>query len=409
MVRRLAPLIVALALTGCGGRSYKVDHPVVGPAPPRIPQAQAVAMAEDEAAARGQSAEVQLVSTGGKNTQPFEMSDVVATVNGKPILVATVLGPSRAELEAIRKKATPAQFRQVQEHYLRQGLQSYVEQAMMVSLLEAKLDAERTKAINSQIDLLFDKQLDDMRAGMEKKLGRPCSMAELEAEIQSQGLTLSVMRKMFGDRAIAQQYMQTKLEGAAPISRPELLAAYQERIAEFTEPASVKWQQIQVSFRNFDDAAAARAHIDAALAELRRGTSFDAVAKKYSDGPDAASGGHWDWTQYDSLLTELKEPLSKLPPRTPSAIIATANALQIVQVVDRREARVKPFAEVQDQLREEIAEARHQAKVKEILDELRSQCVVTTIFDEPQDASPATPAAKPAVDKAFSTKIPDGG
>jgi hypothetical protein len=366
-------------------------------------------MADDEAQARGQSSNVQLVSTGSDAAKPLEMSDVVATVNGKPILVANVLAPVRAKVEAIRKAAPPAQFRMAQEQAIRDQLPSYIEQAMMVSVMETKLTADQTKAVNSQIDKLFDMQLEDMRTGMEQRLKRPCSLPDLEADIQASGMTLAVMRKMFADKAIAQQYMMGKLEKAEPISRPVLLAAYHERVKEFSEPAAVKWQQIQVSFKNFDNDAQAQKHAQEALHELQQGVSFSDVAKKYSDGPDFANGGLWDWTQYESLLAELQQPLSKLPLKTPSQLIKTPTGLQIVQVVERREIKTKPFEDVQEQIRQELTEARHKARVKEVLAELRSQCVVTTIFDGAEEADPATPAANKALERPKQAKSPEGG
>ncbi len=409
MVRLLLMTLFATAFLGCGGRSYKVDHPVVGPVPPRIPGGRAMAMADENPQARGQSDDVQLVSTSAEAAKPLEMTDVVATVNGKPILVAAVLGLSRAKVESIRKQVPPAQFRQIQEQTIREQLPSHIEQAMMVAVMETKLNADQTKAVSTQVDSLFEKQLKDMQAGMEKQYGRPCSLTDLEADIQRQGLTLGIMRKMFGDKALAQQYMLGKLDKAEPVGRPELLAAYRERVKEFSEPPAVKWQQIQVSYRNFGDKAEARQHAEAALADLRKGVPFADAAKKFSDGPDAANGGIWDWTQYESVLTELQEPLSKLPPRTPSQIMTTANAFQIVQVVERREMKTRPFEEVQEQIREEIADARHKARVKEILEELRKECVVTTMFDEQDGSRPASPAANKAVDRAFSTNSPEGG
>jgi len=408
MVRLLVLTLFAAALSGCGGKSYKVDHPVVGPAPPRIPGAQVVALADDESKDRGGS-DVQLVSTNASAAKPYEMSDVVATVNGRPILVGTVLAPFRGKVDAIRKQAPPAQFRQFQEQSLRELLPACIEQTMMVCVMETKLTADQSKMVNTQLDSIFEKQLESMRAKMEKDSGRPCSMMDLEADLQRQGLTLAVMRKMIGDKTIADQYVMGKLEKAEPVSRPDILAAYRERVKEFSEPAAIKWQQIQVSFKNFDNDAQARQHAQAALNELRQRVPFSDVAKKYSDGPDAANGGIWDWTQYESLLTEIQEPLSKLPPKTPSEIIATPTGLQIVQVVERREMTTKPFEEVQEKLREDIMEARHKARIKAILDELHAQCVVTTIFDAAEEADPATPAANKPAARPFQVKSPEGG
>ncbi|RKH82118.1 hypothetical protein D7Y13_42990, partial [Corallococcus praedator] len=147
------------------------------------------------------------------------------------------------------KKATPAQYRQFQEQTLHELLPTFLEQTMMVCVMETKLTADQTKAVTTQLDGIFEKQLEVMRAKLEKDTGRPCSMMDLEADIQRQGLTIAVLRKMIGDRTMAEQYMMGKLDKAQPISRLELLAAYRERIPEFSEPAAVKWQQIQVSFK----------------------------------------------------------------------------------------------------------------------------------------------------------------
>ncbi len=64
---------------------------------------------------------------------------------------------------------------------------------------------------------------------------------------------------------------------------------------------------------------------------------------------------------------------------------------------------------MQEQIREELTETRHKAKVKVILDELHRQCVVTTIFDDQKGGVSASPAADDRIDKAFSTNSPEGG
>jgi parvulin-like peptidyl-prolyl isomerase len=208
---------------------------------------------------------------------------------------------------------------------------------------------------------------------------------------------------MIGDRALAEQYMMTRLEEQPVITAPELRAAFQERKAEFTEPEQVKWQQIQISLRNYENDSDAEQAAKEALAALQKGTPFDDVAKEYSDGPDAANGGHWDWTQPESLPAELKETLQTLPPGKPSGLIRTETNLQIVRIVERKDERVRPFEEVQDQIRKDLRSQSQQDRAKKIVDELKASAVIETMFDSPTITASATPAEETPSPPRFST------
>jgi len=406
MVRLVLTSIVAAALCGCAARNFKADNPVVGPPPPRIPNRTALADTDTagEKTALGQSTVVQTGAVGpSANKQPLPMSAVAARVNGQPILVGAVLADKRKLLEANRSQFTAAQYRELQEKMLQERLPMHIEQAMMVAAVKAKLKPEQLKSVEEQLDQQFGEKVELMRKQM-----KVSSVAEVEAALQQSGLTLSMMRKMIGDKALAEQYMLTKLGDPPQITAPELRAAYHEREAEFTEREQVKWQQIQVSFKNYDKEEDAEAVAKDALKALKSGTSFDQVAREFSDGADAEHGGHWDWTQLDSLAAELQEPLRTLPPNKPSGVVRTPNNLQIVQVLERRDARVRPFEEVQDQIRQELRSQRQQDLAKEIIEELRATTVVETMFDAPTTADSASPAEERPSSKRFSANSRQG-
>jgi parvulin-like peptidyl-prolyl isomerase len=409
MPRLIFALIFATAAAGCAGKNYKADHPVVGPPPPRIKGATAMAYDDpnSKTEARGQSDIVQTaLGADGYDpaTEPLPMTAVAATVNGEPILVGTVLIDKRVQLEAVKSQLSPQQYRATQEELIKRMLPSHIEQSMMVHAVRLKLKDDQSKKVQEQVDKMFAGYVDEQV----KKLNLN-STADFEAMIQRQGYTLPLMQKMFSDRALASQYIQAKIGDPPQVTAPELRAAYKDRQEEFTEPAQVKWQQIQVSYKNFDTKVEAEAEATKVMAALKKGLSFDDAAKKFSDGPDKANGGHWDWTQPESVAEELQAPLTELAIKTPSGIIATDKALQIVQVTERRPLRVKPFEEVQDQIRQDILNERHAAKAKQVLDELRSRSVVVTMFDAEQTDSSATPAENtdsPRAKLRFSEEAP---
>lgn len=337
---------------------------------------------------------------------PISMTAVAARVNGHPILVGTVLAERRPQLAAIEKQITPQQYpqyRELQLKLLREGLPSHIEQAMIVHAVKLKLTDEILKKVEAQLDEQFDLYVNNLQVKM-----KAASLAEVEANLQKQGLTLPVMRKMFGDNQLARQFMQTKLGEPPEASRSEILQAYRDREAEFTEPCQVKWQQIQVSFKKFADREDAVDAISKAARDLQSGRSFAEVAKTHSDGPDAAKGGYWDWTQPESLAAELQEPLTGLSPGEPSDIIETATSLQIVQVLERNDARTLAFEEVQERIRKEIIAEKQKAQAQKVLDELRATCVVETMFDDEKQGDPATPAGETARSPRISAFSSEG-
>lgn len=99
----------------------------------------------------------------------------------------------------------------------------------------------------------------------------------------------------------------------------------------------------------------ARSLMDAALVELRKGTPFESVVNKFSNGPGAEQGGWRLPTTPGSVADEqTAQALRSLPEGATSPIIRTDHSLRLVHVVSRVEPGCKPFEEVEESLRELI-------------------------------------------------------
>jgi len=227
------------------------------------------------------------------------MSSVAATVNGEPILVGTIFADSRRKLDAVRKTVKgPEQAQQLREmelNLLRQRLPQYIEQTLMVQAVKVKLKPEQWKGVEAQLDQHFEEQTIPQ---LKEKLQAE-TLVDLEVKLQQNGASLEAFREMVSRDALAKQYMSTMLGDPIRISRPEMLAEYQQRKAEFSQPwtkdskysqdeyekrkakiidvALVRFQQIQISFRKAGGKENALAQANEAFNALSAGQLFGDV------------------------------------------------------------------------------------------------------------------------------------
>ncbi|MEZ6067853.1 MAG: peptidyl-prolyl cis-trans isomerase [Planctomycetaceae bacterium] len=384
-LRRLAVLLVLstglVSFAGCNGFfKKKVDNPVVGPRPPRIAGDQLAESASDATGARVALAEADggPIRRVSASTSAIQDEDVAARVNGRPIFVSEVLERHRGMLEANRGRVPPAVLEQKRMELIQEDLDSHIEQALALTALYAKLEKEQKDQLQDRLDEFFyEKEIPDLQ----KKLGVD-NLAAVEARMQEAGTTLATYRRVWGERTLAAQYIAEQLPQVT-VSRQDLLAAYHERVDDYREPAQVQWQQCRISNIKNGGQAGARAKLQEVVAELRQGASFGEVIKKHSDGPRASQEGMWDWAQLESLADEkLRRTLGEIEVGQIGPVIEDEQGYRLIKLTGRRDARVQPFEEVQDELREAITRERRAASAQELINKLRSEAHIETIFDE---------------------------
>jgi hypothetical protein len=125
------------------------------------------------------------------------------------------------------------------------------------------------------------------------------------------------------------------------------------------------------------DSRKARGVINEASAQLRKGVSFEAVAKKFSNGPLADRGGWQGWMNPNSVA-DLKTAsvLRQLPEGGTSDVIETDDSFRIVRVVCRTPAGLRPFDEAEDSIRQSL----QREMKKTTLEELYSQAFIESPY-----------------------------
>jgi peptidyl-prolyl cis-trans isomerase C len=264
--------------------------------------------------------------------QPLK-DPIVATVNGQPVRLS--------ELE-VAQQALPQQYRNM-------PLQA-VFPALLDRIIDSKLVVQEGKKTKVNDDPAFKKRM---------------------AFVEDQ-----VLQDFWIQREVARKVTPEKLQ-----------QRYEERLKSMPSEEEVHARHILVSTE--DEAKAI-------IADLKKGTAFDKLAKeKSTDKASGAEGGDLGWFKKSDMVKEFadaafalkKDELTETP-------VKSQFGYHIIKLEDRRKAPPPAFEELSDQLREEMA----REVVTAQLDQLRSGAKIEkfTIDGGKPEAQPAKPATPPA-------------
>lgn len=421
MSRTLRVMALLLPLCGCNEfpkTAKKSKSPVGGEVPPRVANlltsnASDVAVASDDAdssravvptdaeagaaekgwvtAVSGESTPVRV--SKGPRSKTLAGGDVAATVNGRPIFVAEILDAYQGRLfkleeqiQAQTEKLPPKETQRRREELERfrdelvlRDLPAYIRRELLVQGLTAKMKDEQRKQLDKFIDGEFDKYVQKILPDY-----RVSTRAEFVVELQKRGESFETFKTNFRNQIMARQYVHMKTGDAAKKepTRQELLDFYREHIEDYSFPAQVKWQQILIQFAKHDGPDGAKKVADQVVAELRKGTDFSDVARKFSDGPNASQGGEWDWTREGSLADKpVEKAVFELPVGKISRPIENNKAIQLVKVLDRKPAGRTPFEQVQLEIQRKLQEVELKAAEEKVFAELGADAEIRTMFD----------------------------
>ncbi|MBA3315553.1 MAG: peptidyl-prolyl cis-trans isomerase [Planctomycetota bacterium] len=369
-----AALASALIAGGCESwKSAKVDHPVLGPPPPRLSQQESLDQGVAVADASGESISG-YVKVSLSEPSPISDHAVVAIVNGRAILAGQILAPFRPYYVG----KPDFQAAEIKKAIIEKQLDTRIDEVLLVQSLELMLKPEQLKQIDEKLDEEFDKESRKIMAGLKVN-----SKIEAEQMLSKQSTSLAEFEQAFKRKQLATLYMQEKMGSRVPIiGRHEILEYYNANIANYEHPARAQFQLLSVSFDGKRDKAAARATLDEALAALAAGEPFPDVAKKFSDGPQASRGGQWDWLKPGEYAdANVDQALFTLPIGEPSGVFETANAFVVVKVTNREAAGRTPVTEVQDAIRTALLNAAQENAANAVLAELRDKAVITKYIE----------------------------
>jgi parvulin-like peptidyl-prolyl isomerase len=311
--------------------------------------------------------------------QSLETAIVVARVGPEVVLAGDLLTPSALVwLEKVSPGLKPEQIRELKLQICRQVLPQHVESLIIYVDACRTIPEDRLPEIEKKVNEAFDQQ---QLPRLIKDAGVANSI-EYEQLLRSRGQSLDRIRKTFFERALAQQWVQQKVTSDEEIPHAEMIAWYQNHLADYDFPAKAKFEQLTARITPTQTRDQAWNKLAAMGNDVLEGKPFAEIARTRSEGPTAAAGGAYEWTTKGSLASKvLDEAIFRLPVGQLSTILDDGSALHIVRVTERTDAGRTPFVEAQVGIRQELMDERRKREMDDYLAKLKDRTPVWTMFD----------------------------
>lgn len=122
-----------------------------------------------------------------------------------------------------------------------------------------------------------------------------------------------------------------------------------------------------------EEQAKIRTKAEELLKQIRGGADFAALAKANSeDTGSAVKGGDLDWVVRGQSLKAFEEPAFSLKPKDVSNVVQTEYGFHILQVLEKQEAHLKTFEEVQGELKEDAQRQKGSEAAEKAIDALQA-------------------------------------
>jgi len=211
------------------------------------------------------------------------------------------------------------------------------------------------------------KALKELRWLLEEDLFR--ILLGKEALVRGYGERPEIVRELEQLRAdlAVDQLVSRVILADLRVNDQEIEGYYRAHPGEFTAPEAVRMRIILVETEE---------EAKRILAELQVGKDFASLARKVSkDQASAGTGGEMGWIRKGQLVPELEKVAFSLKEgEVGMARIRAGSA--VIQVEEKRAARLQPFAEVRDQARQKALRQKSQETLKRWVTKLREASVI---------------------------------
>lgn len=241
---------------------------------------------------------------------------------------------------------------------------------LLRNLIDQSLMVQKAKDEDVNVETDIIKKLDLMR-----KQDNLATIEDLQKAAEQAGENWEDLKDRIRRQLLMQEVISRDVGSRIVVTRSEEQQYYNQHKEDFKSEGIVHLAEILISSEKYKPEEAEKRSKDA-LAELKGGAKFNAVVKKYSDGPNSDQGGDISLMKTSTLAPAIAAALSKLDTNEYTDPIKIKSGYLILRLVERFSPGIPKFEEVESRVQETLYSQRMEPKLREYLTQLRKDSYI---------------------------------
>ncbi len=290
---------------------------------------------------------------------------IIAIVNSDLIMLSEVQRELASERERIQKDS--------RGDALARRLKT-AEYATLTSMIERKLQLQESKTRGITVT---DQEIQQMIRQM-KQQGEPIDESN-PADMKRVREQLTLLKLVDRD-----------VRSAVMVADSDVKRYYQEHHDRFALSEEYTLSQILIKPRSPEDTADAREKVREVMTGLKRGESFEDMALRFSDGPNASHGGNLGLVRQGELLPEIERTVAALVPGGISDVIETSEGFHIMRLEDKTPKQFRPYAQVRNEIQGLVFQQKSEDAFQTWLTNLKNKAYIEIKFESALSKQPTS-------------------
>jgi peptidyl-prolyl cis-trans isomerase C len=316
-------------------------------------------------------------STESAATEAAATGDAAAMVNGQSIPIS--------ELETAVRNVV------MQNGMDASALDSFMGQ-FGPRILDQLIDGELLFQAAKKSD--FKPSQEDVDNAFAELSGRYEVAEEFQAEMESRGFTEASLKANIAKQLTIQKFVEGTIVKEAVVPEETVREAYDQNPQNFSSQEEVKASHILINSAEADsqekkDEALKKAKEIAGKAKAA-GADFAELARTYSEGPSAPSGGDLGFFGKGRMVPAFEAAAFSMKVNEVSNPVLTQFGYHIIKVTDRKDGSTTSFEEVKDKIAQDLKNRMINELIGQKLSQLREEANIELLFTPEPPAAPAT-------------------
>ncbi len=255
-------------------------------------------------------------------------------------------------------------------------------QALRAQMLDMLVQEEVLRQASVQAGIkIGDPEVEQRLATMQASFSTP---EGYDRSLEEQGLSAAEVREQIRQNLAIEALIKSKVTDPISVSKEEVAQYFAANREKLRRAESAHVQEIYVPLRgSAQEKTRTRQAMEGVLREARGGKDFSQLAREFSRGANASSGGDIGWLTRSGPKPLLAAAALKLKPGEISDIVETPGGFHLLKVLEIKPASNVSLEEARAQIEAKLREDKDQAALERYVSDLKAGARIEILAASP--------------------------